>query len=309
MIREMMAYHVRGFDDPREKVEQARRLVELLAEAVGDSDSIYGRLLELEADELRRVEDTYIFHEHLEDVNRPYYFHQFAAQAKGKGLQYLAEAMPLVLTRNLTPAVAGKLSELSGDVIQGEQYLDFVRNQTFRRTLLCHDQAAVKRPPASDRLVQMSVAALSWPTGPTADDDLEAKTEFRSQSGNRISTNNPFLKTALSILHDVWPGTLPFGQLVEQVQDRLKRLARAAELPLNEASRILADSLLQCYLMQFVNLHVRPPALSAKAGTKPRATPLAAIRPSGNCPSSISITPRLTWASPSDSCSSAGRAA
>src|SRR5262249_6262531 len=164
MIREMMAYHVRQFSDPKERVQQARAFVEFLTQAVGDPQTIYGGLLQIEADSLRKSSDTYIFHEHLEEVNRPVYFHEFAQSAAAHGLQYLAEAKPHLLSQSLSVEAAKTLERIAGDLIAGEQYLDFVRNQTFRRTLLCHREVSLKRPPDPAQVQRLHATGLAQPS-------------------------------------------------------------------------------------------------------------------------------------------------
>src|SRR5947208_11701556 len=104
-------------------------------------------MVQREADLLAQASDTYVYHEHLEEVNHPAYFHQFAERAAAHGLQYLAEAEPTPLPSNLSPEGRETLQRLAGDLIQGEQYLDFVRFRTFRRTLLCHSDVRLSRPP------------------------------------------------------------------------------------------------------------------------------------------------------------------
>src|SRR5207244_4505177 len=112
---------------------------------------------------LKDASDTYIFHEHLEEVNRPVYFHEFAKRAAAHHLQYLAEAHSTLLTQSLSPEVTQTLERLAIDVIHGEQYLDFVRGRTFRRTLLCHQQVALKRPPSPENVALMQATGVAKP--------------------------------------------------------------------------------------------------------------------------------------------------
>jgi SAM-dependent methyltransferase len=59
MIREMMCFHALQFDDPAARVGQARALLELLRESVGDAKTVYGSLLQIESDLLEAASDTY----------------------------------------------------------------------------------------------------------------------------------------------------------------------------------------------------------------------------------------------------------
>jgi len=69
MIRRMMFYHVRQFPDNRQRLQQARALVEFLANSVPTENSPYGLLLKSELEIIKKSQDYYLFHEHLEEVN------------------------------------------------------------------------------------------------------------------------------------------------------------------------------------------------------------------------------------------------
>ena len=91
MIRDMMRYHALRFSDTTQRVGQARALLDFLAQSCRQ-DGPYPTLLKSELESVRRQADHYLFHEHLEEVNDPLYFHQFVAMAKAHGLRYLGEA-------------------------------------------------------------------------------------------------------------------------------------------------------------------------------------------------------------------------
>src|SRR5262249_50904910 len=141
MIRHMMLYHANQFDDRAERVEQARALIDFLAHAVPTENNAYGMLLQSELNLIRRTQDWYLLHDHLEDVNAPVYFHQSVERAGRHGLQYLAEAdFAVMLTGGFPDAVAETLQHISHNLLHAEQYMDFVRNRMFRQTLLCHKE-------------------------------------------------------------------------------------------------------------------------------------------------------------------------
>src|SRR5262249_18536166 len=125
MVGEMLRFHAEHLPEPAERVGQARALLDFLVETAGDPDSAYGKILRQEAETLGRTSDAYVFHEHFEEVNAPVYFHEFAARAAAKGLQYLDEARPLP-PPSLTPHATATLKRLTTNRIHAEQYLDFV---------------------------------------------------------------------------------------------------------------------------------------------------------------------------------------
>jgi 2-polyprenyl-3-methyl-5-hydroxy-6-metoxy-1,4-benzoquinol methylase len=77
VVREMMRYHVEGFETPRQKIAQARGLLDFLVKYAKSRSQAYPTLLKEEAQMLVGRLDSYIYHEHLELYNEPVYFHEF----------------------------------------------------------------------------------------------------------------------------------------------------------------------------------------------------------------------------------------
>jgi len=269
MIRAMMSFHVARFRDPAERIAQARGFLGFLTQTVGGRNTLYGGLLQIEADLLDKASDTYIYHEHLEEVNAPVYFHQFAQRAEAKGLQFLAEAQPSPLIRSLSLEAQQTIERMSGSLIEAEQYLDFVRNRSFRRTLLCHDHVRLSRPPLVGRLPSLYLSGLVQPVAEKAGEN--AAEEFRATDGATLTTNDVELRAALRCLGAAWPAALGFDELLERVRTLLPK-----GRPLDRAG--LAEKLLQCYFARAVDLHLQAPKLVADAGERPRASPLARLQ-------------------------------
>jgi len=139
MLRHMMLYHVRQFKGTQQRIDQAKALIDFLARNVPTENNPYGLLLKSELGLIGRVADWYLFHDHLEEVNEPVYFHQFAERAGIHGLQYLGESdFGTMLTSKFPKEVAETLSKINKNIVSTEQYMDFLRNRQFRQTLLCH---------------------------------------------------------------------------------------------------------------------------------------------------------------------------
>ncbi|MCI0376408.1 MAG: class I SAM-dependent methyltransferase [Gemmataceae bacterium] len=267
MVREMLRYHSGQFQEAAEQVGQARALLDFLIDAAGDPEGIYGSILRKEADVLGRAPDAYLFHEHLEEVNAPVYFHEFVNRASARGLQYLAEARPAPLPRTLSAKAQETLEGLGADLIRAEQYLDFVRNRTFRWTLLCHDRVMLRRPPSATTVQGLQVSALARPV----DEGTAAGGEFRTPEGLSLSTQNPLLRAVLLGLLEASPRAVPFAELLEQVRAVVPGAG-------DQVPEALADALLQSFLAGFVDLHVHPPPLVGALSARPVASALARLQ-------------------------------
>jgi methyltransferase-like protein len=270
MVRDMLGFHVAAAGDPAERTAQARAFLDFLLEALPDLKTAYGMIFQKEVEMLRPAADSYLFHEHLEADNRPVYFHEFAAHAAEHGLQYVSEASPVPLPGNLKPGILQKLAELAGDRLRLEQYLDFIRGRTFRRSVLCHAGAKPDPAGAAARLPAFAVSTRFRPVADDPDPDPAGREEFVTASEVRFSTTKPALKGALRRLADASPEAVPFAELLADGRARDPVNGRVAEQ--------LADDLLQLYLIDVVGLHLRPPALAREAGPRPCASPLARLQ-------------------------------
>lgn len=280
-IRDMMQFHVaqsaqRGRDDgaaplsPHAAVQESRALVELLQQGTADRKTSWSYNLQEEAELLRGVPDGYLFHEHLEAENRPCYFHQFAAAAQAAGLQFLDEAEQLGTLADFAPAVRKTLDD--ADLIATEQYLDFLRGQSLRCTLLCHAEVPLERAPTLERWHKLSIGCACWPEAdkrpPRAEIRATTGVAFRSRQ-RRVTVPDPAFKAVLVALYDQEPRTLGFAALV-------KRAGELLGAALTEDT--VAGILLYAYRSGLVRLHLTPPRFALELGERPLASPLARLQ-------------------------------
>ena len=277
MVRDMMVYHAAPVAGAKNKVAQARSLLEFLGQNL-PADTPYGNVLREEAALVRGEDDAYLFHDHLEADNHPVYFHQFAQAAKDNGLQYLAEAdFSSMLPTNFPPPMATALRQISGDVVRLEQYMDFFRARSFRQTLLTHAGREVQRKLEPQAMQSFHFASPAVPTtGAAFHADGVAET-FRAPQGAKLTTRGAIVKAAMLVLAEAWPQALPFAELAQAARAKLDRATGAAAAPARAAqdNTQLCNSLLQSYAVNVVELRLRSPRLAATPSARPRASPLA----------------------------------
>lgn len=272
MIRDLMRYHAMQFAEPGDRVAQARSILDFLAQWVPSKNDAYGMLLQSELEGLRHAPDYYILHEHLEDINEPLYFHEFMARARGHGLQYLAEAeFSTVLLSNFPKEAADTLWRIAPDAIRQEQFMDFLRNRSFRQTLLVRDGLVVNRSVPAERVTDLWVGSPLRPLSPRPEMQSGAMEEFRAPSGGSLRTPNPVTKAAITVLAGCWPASALFPELLAQAQARLGH-----HIPEDEST--LASDLLQCYGSGLVELHSAPDPFVTRPGQRPLACPLARLQ-------------------------------
>ena len=276
MIRDMMRFHAAKFAAPAERTRQARALLDFLADSARPDSGLFPALLKNELEAVRHQADHYLYHEHLEEVNEPLYFHQFVARAAAHGLRYLGEArVGTMLPGAAGPDVEKALKLLATDQVATEQYLDFLRNRMFRETLLVHGRNAPSWQLRPERVARLHVASGAAPAeGETADVRSDAAVRYRSPSGVTLTTARPLLKAAMQVLAEAWPATVPFADLLAASRG-LCGSAEAADAD----ARGLAGGLLDSYLgSDLVELHGAPVAALTAPTERPVAFAPARVR-------------------------------
>jgi methyltransferase-like protein/SAM-dependent methyltransferase len=282
MIRDMMCYHAGQLTDPHVRVRQARDLLDFLARSVARGNDPYGLLLQSEVEVIRRSRDSYLLHDHLEEVNDPVYFHQFAERVAAKGLRYLGEAdLRVMVPGNYPPEVEGVLHTLSPDLIHLEQYMDFLRNRQFRQTLLCHGHLTPNYVLRPEQLTAFHVASAARPVSANPDLHSAAFEEFRSPGGTTLNSRQPVMKAAMAHLAEVWPQAVPFPSLLAVARSRLHPGAPPDPATLARDVHLLGEGLLQCYTSAssgLVELSTGPPCFAPAVSERPVASPLARLQ-------------------------------
>jgi methyltransferase-like protein len=231
MIREILLYHTRALRDPSERIAGARRLL--------------GQLDHPEARSLMEQGDDSLFHDDLAPINDPVWFREFAAHAQRHGLQYLGEAD--------SPSTFDPSMEREPvDVIEHEQYVDFLKLRPFRQTLLCRAEIPLDRA-----------------TGTAPMDEFlfsENKRARRIRDGKREPIfDEQAVEAVAQALHDTAPLPARFEELIPYAGSA--KLARAILFGLLTAG---------C-----VNLHVHDFACQETVTERPRASRLARYQAAG----------------------------
>ena len=84
-------------------------------------------------------DEYYVGHDHLEPNNDPVYFYQFNDHLEAHNLAYLCDAdLTLSMVRSFDADIADTLDKLAlNDPVAQEQYLDFMLDTTFRKSIIC----------------------------------------------------------------------------------------------------------------------------------------------------------------------------
>lgn len=273
-VRHMMRYHAMPFEQPQERIDQARALLDFVASAVPAEASAWGQMLHSELELLRQCSDWYLFHEHLEPTNTPLYFHQFAERAANAGLQFLAETdFAAMLSTRFPPEVTQTLERISDDIVHLEQYMDFVRHRHFRQTVLCRAGRKVRRALSPAVMEGMFVASSVLPEG-GGDVNLQpgVSASFRTPAGMQVSSTDAVTKAALALLGQAWPLGLPLQELLAQAR---QRAGQAGDVSAPPEYRTAMVDLFQCFLSGAVELRSWQPPCANAVSERPAASAYA----------------------------------
>jgi len=289
MVREMMLYHTRHLTEPKARVAGAHELLDFMAESLSTAGDAYGTFLgdyksALEKDwkgtPTRR--EAFLLHDELEEINVPLYFHQFAERAASHGLQYLGDAdFSTMLVNDFPPETRDALAKMVDNLIDLEQYIDFLRHRTLRRTLLCHEDIALHRKLKPQQMRSFLVASRVRPESPDVDVHSRSVVKFRATSEATFSTDHPVSKAAMLHLAEVWPRPVPFESLLSEACSRVYTSGERpdAEVVARDAIALGANLLTAYgYSGSIVELYLDMPHIVLEVSDRPVACPLARLQ-------------------------------
>ena len=281
MIRDMMLYHISGKEDPQVQITEARAVLDFLAQNCLQ-DSAYATILRDELNAIRDTPDSQLFHEHLEQINHPVYFHQFAAQAQAIGLQYLGDVQfSRTLAKFLPKTAHDTLADLP--IIEQEQYMDFLSNQAFRRTLLCHAGVALERDLHADIMRGFHFALTVALRSDQIDLDNDDPVSFKV-GGMRLANAEPIVKAAVKQLANHWPEALFFDELHATALEALPSGKSARYDSQDNGEGSASEKTLASSLMKFlgaaglVHAWVHPPRKRPQLQERPVASRVARLQ-------------------------------
>lgn len=269
-VWQILRFHVEGIADPGERISQARALARFMADcpqAEGSDGAVLGS-------EMRAVLDHspgLLFHDDLAATNVPVYFREFAAHARRHRLQFLAEANFHEMQPHAYPSEIARQVWLLADqnLVQKEQYLDFLRNRRFRQTLLCREEVALDRLLRRETLRGLHFGSSARPVAERPDVGSPGLVvEFRGRGDSTMSTDHPLAKAAMLHLGQAWPRLVGLDELL-----RTARSGTSAD----EADALL-DILLAAYTAGLVELSTHSPRFALEPGPRPTASPVVRLQ-------------------------------
>lgn len=272
-VRDLMLWHTKNITDPATKATQSRMILKFITDGLQNDPSPYAQFLKSEINMLMKHADSYLLHDHLSSYNDPVYFYQFMEQANLHNLSYLADALPATMfTENLPPVFSNELKKISNIVVAG-QYMDFIRNQRFRSTLLCHERLAVNR---SLKTTDIEGFYLQF-TGKSNKSDLSEKDIGKneelsfSNTSSTLTVRNALSQWAMLILNDNRHHFMHYEQLCNEI------IKKSGTNDRNLIKQYINEdlNLMRAVLAGLITISSYPSNYKTSLPEKPQAYPLA----------------------------------
>lgn len=249
-LRDIMLFHTSHFPEPAAKVQQARLLLKFLSESTKASKSPLAAAIDREIQLLAGQPDYYIMHEHLEENNTAFYFHEFMAKASAHGLQYVADTSIESMYSGNLPEETAKVLATSMDIVRTEQFMDFISDRRFRQTLLCHNDRILNRNMSTDIMREGVLSSrFGYPEGFGKHDIMNgAALEFQAAGNLKLKTSDPVLLAMLQVFSEHNRELLPFDQLAKLVRAKLKN----AHFVFAQGQEQLLEETLSLSLMRYL---------------------------------------------------------
>lgn len=150
-VRALLEFANKDIDtlNHREKVRHGKTIASKLGALMLEYDTVKTQQASF-LQSLRQTlqkQDCYVGHDHLEPVNTPVYFHQCMDHMAEHGFTYLCDCdLNLSFPDVYDETLRTKLHDLAPhDPLAREQYIDFMLNTAFRKSLFTHKGATPKR--------------------------------------------------------------------------------------------------------------------------------------------------------------------
>lgn len=270
-VRDLMSWHTKNIQDPALKAQHARSVLKFITDGLQEDQSPYAAFLRGEINLLSTQSDNYLLHDHLSSYNQPIYFHQFMEQANRQQLSYLSDAfLATMFTGNLPEQFARELNKINNIIIIG-QYMDFIRNQRFRCTLLCHQDNQVNRSLKTNDVEHFYLQLLaSPPNNDFNEKDIMDAREIHFVHGTvSLTVRNRISQTAMLILHQQRFKPIHYRDLCKQV-------ATQSNTDIEIVKKNLTDelNLMRAVFAGLINIYSYPALYTLNISEKPLACTL-----------------------------------
>lgn len=269
-MRDMMLFHTQNFEDPAQKVAEARSILNFVQQNAPEDKQLHKGLIEQEIQILEKADNSHLFHDYLETENHQFYFKDFIAHAEENDLSYVADTeLSTMFLKNFNETVMNTLAGLN-DLIKQEQYIDFLTNRRFRQTILTPSQNAdnINRNISRDIVANYSVRAL-FQADPQA--EIQGTPTFTRGEHMHFDVQNPIMRTSLMKLAEKTTGA-PLEEIINKTKIAMPAAAE------DQVESIIKNNMIEFVLKSLVELSADDCDAPETLSDKPKSYALAQLQ-------------------------------
>lgn len=272
MVRDMMMFHIRNIEDKHEAIKSARDLLNSITK-IARPNSPFHSFMRFEVERMMKFSDPYFYHDQLSKVNQPFDFYKFANDVQAHKLQYLCETdLPSTLPSNFSKKTMDLIENYSDDVISTEQYLDYIMNRAFRRTLICHDNIQLNRSLDPAKIKNFYFTSTFRPE--MVENDRSKDMAFKSHTNSHLVAKDPLSISVWLFMREQYPKPINLETIKTGLMAQLKQHSKK-DISAEEIETHILGNLLLGYSIGGVEFYTEPPLVCKDISARPEATPLA----------------------------------
>lgn len=220
--RDLMLWYTKNTKNEHIKATQGRAILKYYSEGLKDSKTYYAQMFQNEHERITNSSDSYLYHDHLSIYNEPVYFYQFMEQATKKNLAYLCDA---TLSNEYAPILnTAFIEDLNNieDIVELGQRIDFICNQRFRWSLLCHNTQKINRAIAVQDIEQYDIKLKAeLKTIDITEKDIgQLPILVITTSISHMKISNPIVQMAILILNNNRHKPIAYRELCKRVSEK-----------------------------------------------------------------------------------------
>jgi len=222
ILRDLMIWRTQKTQNQWIKIKQGRSTLKFFADGLKEDHTPYAEFFRGETELLSKQMDSYIAHEHLSYYNEPCYFYEFNAELAKHNLAYLGDAFLANMYIDILPAHFSQHLTETEDFVEIEQTIDFIRNQRFRCSLICHPGPKIDRTPKNKKIDDFYLQYVADNDKPNLSfDDIGKVGEINFYNAlSNLKVRNPTSQLAMLILMEEKAKPLHFNDLCQKIVER-----------------------------------------------------------------------------------------
>lgn len=229
-VRELMLYHAQNFSDVHDKIDQSRAALNFIQDSLEGQETPYAQFMRESAKNMADKENHYIRHEYLADENQAFYFNEFIEKARSNNLEYVGDTdVQRMYVGNLPEKAIEKLITIQ-DIVQTEQYMDFISNTQFRCTILTHKGAKISRNISDETIKKFNyysnIKLLNNEIN--IEDNSKATFYIDGNKERTVDTSEPAMKAVLYCLSNNYGNPLSVDEIITESNKLAPKISREA---------------------------------------------------------------------------------